>query len=260
MKIYLLVIIVFSLIMLSCSEGLLGDMLRITTDPVVEEPSVISFKTEGTNYISWSEDPGADEYILYKAEDSATPIYVIIYQGSSLSYTDTAITDGHRYLYTLSKVRGTAIFGPSDPVLGVGSMVIKDELEDNNTKGTATTLVWDLDANIYYYRSNDGAVIEDFDWYSITVPPRRKAIIVVTQSGLASGANSWMEYYLESNVIKTVVNNDFIPIENTSYEEKTFYFQISPDSSDPTEFIGNPAIGGGGLINYKISLNSIQSL
>ncbi len=260
MKIQTLVIITLTYITLSCSEGFLVDMMRVIADPVIEDPSVVSFETEGTIYISWVEDPGADEYILYKAEDALTPVYEIIYQGTQLSLTDTDVTGEHRYLYTLSKVRGTSIFGSSDPVLGVGSLVIKDELEDNNTKGTATKLVWDLDANLYYYRSNDGVEIEDLDWYSITVPPRRKAIIVVTQSGLASGANSWMEYYLESNVHRTVVNNDFIPIENTSYDEKTFYFQISPDSSDPTEFIGNPAIGGGGLINYKISLNSIQSL
>jgi len=139
-------------------------------------------------------------------------------------------------------------------------MVIKDELEANDTKGTATKLVWDLDSNLYYYRSNDGVEIIDYDWYSITVPPRRRAMIVITQSGLATGSDSWMECYLEGHVIAIVVNNNSIAIENTSYNEKTFYFQISPDSSDPTEFIGNPAVGGGGFINYKISLNSIQSL
>ena len=82
-------------------------------------------------------------------------------------------------------------------------------------------------------------------------------MIVVTQDGLGSGADSWMEYYLEGHVTETIINSNAIPVENYSYDEKTFYFLISPKSS---EFIGEPTLGGGGLINYRVSLNSIQSL
>lgn len=257
MKIQTLVIIALSFIMLSCSEGLLGDMLRVITDPVVERPTVVSFEKEETIEISWNADPGADEYILCKAEDAVLPVYEILYQGTDLSLTDTNITGEHRYLYTLSKIRGTRLFGPSFPVLGIASCVIQDGLENNNTKETAVRLVWDLDANLFYYRSNNGDEIEDHDWYSITVPPRRKAMIVVTQNGLGSGADSWMKFYLEGYVPETIVNSNAISIENYSYEVETFYFLISPNSS---EFIGDPALGGGGLINYRVSLNSIQSL
>ena len=257
MKIKTLVILVLPLLVLSCSEGLLGDMLRVNTDPFVEGPSVVSFEKERTISVSWKADPGADEYILYKAEDTIIPFYKIIFQGTDLSLIDTDITGEHRYLYTLSKIRGTRLFGPSSPVLGVASSVIQDGLEDNNTKEKAARLVWDLDANLYYYRSNNGDEIEDHDWYSITVPPRRKAMIVVTQNGLGSGADSWMKYYLEGHVPETIVNSNAIPIENYSYELDTFHFLISPNSS---EFIGDPSLGGGGLINYRVSLNSIQSL
>ena len=257
MKIQSLVIVALSLVMLSCSEGLLSDMLRVNTDPVVELPSVVSFEKEETIEISWNADSGADEYILFRAEDALLPVYEIIYQGTGLSLTDTDITGEHRYLYTLGKVRGTLLFGPSDPILGVGSNVIQDNLEENNVKEMAAKLVWDLDANLYFYRSNNGEEIEDYDWYFVTVPPRRKAMIIVTQSGIGSGADSWMEYYLEGHVTETIVNSNAIPIENYSYEEKTFYFLISPNSS---EFIGDPTLGGGGLINYRVSLNSIQSL
>ncbi len=245
------------LLLFSCTEGLLIDMERISSDPVVEVPRVVSFVEELTLEIAWDSDPGADKYILYKAEDALVPVYEILYQGTELSVTDTDITGEHRYLYALGKVRGTVLFGPSDPVLGIGSSVIRDSLEGNNTKDKATSLVWDLDANIYYYRSNDGEVIEDYDWYSISVPPRRKAMIIVTQNGLGSGSDSWMNYYLEGHVTETIVNSNAISVENYSYEEKPFYFLISPNSS---EFIGNPALGGGGLINYRISLNSIESL
>ena len=177
MKIPSLVIIVLALPVLSCSEGLLGDMLRVRTDPVVEGPSVVSFGKEQTIEITWKADPGADEYILYKAEDALLPVYEILYQGTDLSLIDTDITAEHRYLYTLGKVRGTVLFGPSDPVMGVGSNVIQDDLEGNNVKEKAAKLVWDLNANLFYYRSNNGEKLEDLDWYSITVPPRRKAMI-----------------------------------------------------------------------------------
>jgi len=192
--------------------GLLGDILRVNTDPVVEVPSVTSFEKEETIEITWNADPGADEYILYRAEDAVIPVYKILYQGTSLSLTDTDVTGEHRYLYTLGKVRGTVLFGPSDPTLGVGSNVIQDNLEGNNIKEKATILVWDLDSNLYYYRSNDGEEIEDLDWYSIYVPPRRKAMIIVTQDGLGSGADSWMNYYLEGHVPETIVNSNAIRV------------------------------------------------
>lgn len=257
MKIRPLIIVVFLLFTLSCSESLLNDMLRANRDPVVELPSVVSFEKEEIIEIRWNADPGAEEYILYRAEDTLTPVYEIVCQGTSLSLTDTDVTDEHRYLYTLGKVRGTELFGPSDPVLGVGSSVIQDNLERNNVKEAAAELVWDLDANLYYYRSNNGEEIEDYDWYFVTVPPRRKAMIIVTQSGMGSGADSWMEYYLEGHVTETIINSNAVSIENYSYDEKNFYFLISPNSS---EFIGDPTLGGGGLINYRVSLNSIQSL
>jgi hypothetical protein len=257
MKKQFLVITILLLFILACSEGLLSNMLRVNTEPVVVVPSVVSFEKEETIEITWNSDPGTDEYILYRAEDALVPVYELLYQGKNLSLSDTDVVGEHRYLYTLGKVRGTVLFGPSIPVLGVGSYVIQDKLEENNVKEKAVILEWDLDANLYYYRSNSGEEIEDFDWYSITVPPRRKAMIVITQSGLGSGTDSWMNYYLEGHVMETIINSNAIPVENYSYETKTFKFLISPKSS---EFIGDPTLGGGGLINYKVSLNSIQSL
>ncbi len=250
-------VVVFLLLFSSCTGGLLADMERISSDPVVAVPGVVSFVDELTIEISWDSDPGADRYVLYKAEDAVSPVYEIFYQGSDLCVTDTDVTGEHRYLYTLGKLRGRELFGPSDPVMGVGSSVIRDSLEENDTKDSATALVWDLDANLYYYRSNDGEVSQDYDWYSISVPPRRRAMIIVTQDGLGSGADSWMNYYLEGHSTETIVNSNAISIGNYSYAEETFYFLISPNSS---EFIANPSLGGGSLINYRISLNSIESL
>ncbi|MCK5197333.1 MAG: hypothetical protein KAR21_03225, partial [Spirochaetales bacterium] len=198
----------------------------------------------------------ADEYILYRAVDTAVPAYEIIYQGDDLSVIDTDVAGQSRYLYTLGKVRGTKLFGPSDTVLGVGSMVIEDSLEDNDTKETATGLIWDLDANLYYYLSYNGTELEDYDWYNVTVPPRRQANIVISQENLV-GLNTWMYLSLEGHIPEIIANSTGVPLKNYSYEEKTFYFMISPI---PAEFYADPPTAGGSLINYHIFVESITGI
>lgn len=256
MKIKYLVVAGLTVLIFSCSQSMLGDLLRVITDPVVENPSVVSFEKEETIEINWDEDSGTDEYILYKAVDAVLPVYEIIYQGTNLSVVDTDAVGGNRYLYTLGKIRGKKLFGPSDPILGVGSMVIEDELEDNDTKETATKLVWNLNANLYYYLSYSGAELEDYDWYYVTVPPRRQANIVVTQEGLV-GLNTWMNLSLEGHMPEIIANNVETPLKNYTYEEKTFYFLISPI---PAEFYADPPTAGGSLINYQIFLDSVTGL
>jgi len=256
MKILLLVIIILSLIMLSCSEGLLGDMLRVISDPVVVEPDVVSFEKEETIKITWDADPGADEYILYKAEDALFPDYKIIYQGSEVSVSDKDVGDENLYIYILGKVRGTKLFGPSDPVLGVGSTVLKDEHENNDKKENSTRLVWDLDANLYYYISHNLSEVKDYDWYNVTVPPNRQANIVLVQNDLV-GANTWMNFSLEYESPKPIKNNLAIPIQNKTLEEKIFSFLISPI---PEDFYGDPPASSGSLINYHIFVESITGI
>lgn len=256
MKIQFLIIFLFSLLLLSCSEGLLGDMLRVITDPVVVEPSVTSFEKEETIKITWNADPGADEYILYKAEDAFLPVYEIIYQGPELSVSDTDVNDENLYIYTLGKVRGTKLFGPSDPVLGVGSTVLKDEHETNDKKENSTRLVWDLDANLYYYISHNRSEVKDYDWYHVTVPPNRQANIVLVQNGLVIG-NTWMNFSLESQPPEPITNNQAIHIRNTTLEEKTYNFLISPI---PEDFYGDPPTSSGSLINYRIFVDSITGI
>lgn len=244
----------------SCSDGLLGDMERVLKDPVVSPPEVCSFENGNILTVAWAKDPGADEYLLYRTPDTPVPVYSLVYRGTELSYKDTDVQNeetGGRYLYTLTKARGTKLFGPSDPVLGVVSGVIPDSNEDNDTLEKATELVWDLQSNLYYYRSYSGEELIDHDWYSITVPPRRKAIVVITQNGLNGGESSWMSFALVENVPQTVVSGNSIAINNYAYSEKTFYFLVSPR---PAKFINDPAQGGGSFINYTVSLNQITGL
>jgi len=244
----------------SCSNGLLGDMERVLKDPVVSPPEVGSFENGNFLTVAWANDPGADEYLLYRTPDTPVPVYSLVYRGTELSYKDTGVQSeetGGRYLYTLTKARGTQLFGPSDPVLGVVSGVIPDSNEDNDTLEKATELVWDLQSNLYYYRSYSGEELIDHDWYSITIPPMRRAIVVITQNGLINNESSWMSFALVENVPQTVVSGDSIGIDNSSYSEKTFYFLVSPR---PAKFINDPSQGGGSFINYTVSLYQITQI
>lgn len=240
----------------SCSDSLLGDLGRVNTDPVVKEPSVVSFEKEGTIGIRWNKDPGADEYILFKAEDALSPVYQVLYRGKELTAVDTDTHSGKRYLYRLTKARGEKLFGPSDAALGVDSGVVQDALEPNNTKETASTLLYDLQSNLYYYRSYGGEELKDLDWYSVAIPPRRTGYIVVTQKDL-TGTDSWMMYALEGNVPEPVVSGQAVQIKNYSYVEKRFFFLISPRSD---YFINDPSLGGGNFISYTVSLSQISGL
>lgn len=251
MKGHVIVFMTFSLFMISCSDGPLGNMLRVDDDPFVSVPSIVSFEIEEQIKIGWNEDPGADEYVIYKTLDLEIPVYEILYKGRLLSIVDRGVIGGNRYLYTLGKIRGTQLFGPSNAVLGIGSMVKNDELEGNNTKEKASRLNLRFDANIYFYQSFEGAELKDVDWYYVIVPPRKQANVVVTydQSGGIS-----LYFYLEGHALQSITSGDSLSVTNNTDEERFFYFQISPNTST---FINDPAAGGGNLIDYNIFLHSI---
>lgn len=244
----------------SCGDGLLQEMGRALGDPVIAVPIASSFIREDHVEVSWDQDPNTDQYCLQRALDGAVPVYTEVYTGSGTSYTDANCTDQGRYLYRLVRTRGTRSFGPSDAVMGVASAVSRDTLEPNDSEGQVTTLTSTLAANLYFYTSvvqQNGAplVTEDVDWYAVTVPPHRQANIVVTQDNLQGGStNTWMYFYLKGSSRMQIVNNQAIVVTNYSDTAAvTFLFEISPI---PASF---PANGGGSLITYKVSLNSITS-
>ena len=179
------------------------------------------------------------------------------HRGTELAFTDEEAGSGVRYLYTLGKLRGRKRFGPSDAVLGVGSPVVEDGNEPNDTKESSTELVWDLQSNLYYYQSYTGQALTDYDWYSVTVPPRRIANIVIVQDGLNSGEDTYLKFSQEGHSSEEVVNNFSIPITNYTYEKAEYRFLISPN---PPDFISSPDQGDGEVVNYNISLDSITSL
>jgi hypothetical protein len=242
----------------ACGASLLQEMDRLAADPTVETPRVSSFIEELTCGIEWTADPAADAVLVERAADASTPVYEVIYSGPDTSYTDTDRTDQGRYLYRLRKVKGDRTFDASESVLGIGSATCRDSLEPNDAEDSATPLEYDRSANMYFYRSYSGAVIQDDDWYSVSIPPRRTAHIVITQDGLGGGAiNTYMYFYLKGSPRIPVINNQDIPINNTSYETITYLFKVYPN---PDEFISDPTLAGGTVIGYTVSLNSITQL
>jgi hypothetical protein len=244
----------------SCGDGLLGEMSRRLGDPALQAPLVSSFVTENRIEVSWSADANADRYVLQRAADNANPIYSVVYSGEGTSYDDLNCTDQGRYLYRLVATRGEMAFGPADAAMGVASSVCRDLLEPNDTESRATPLASTLAANLFYYSSvaqQNGAPLiqQDADWYSVSVPPHRQANIVVTQDGLSGGStNTWMYFYLKGSNPVQIVNNQAIAVANYSDTMTgTFLFKIYPI---PSSFAVN---GGGSLITYTVSLNSITS-
>ncbi len=251
-------LLVLPLLLCACSQGFLPMINRLAADPVIQEPRVSSFVDEFCCTVEWDRDPAADSYILERAADAFSPVYYTVYQGTDPSYTDTDCLDQTRYLYRLRKVKGDMTFDASEPVLGVGSATCRDDLEPNDSEETATPLDYDRAANMYWYSSYDETTIEDVDWYSVSVPPRKVATIIITQVDWPAGSiptSTYMYYYLKGNAPTPAVNNAPVTISNASYQAKTFYFSLYPNKN---LFTADPSQPGGNIISYTVALVMIS--
>ncbi|MBB6480910.1 hypothetical protein [Spirochaeta isovalerica] len=236
-----------------CSASLFEDMSRTIDDPEVQKPWVQSFTEELEIKISWEEDPGADEYVLYRADDNIGT-YEKIYQGTSLEFFDSDVSEQGRYLYTLVKMRGEEAFGPSLPVLGVASMTMEDEFESNDREENATPFLYDLSANVQYYADNTKQhILEDRDWYSVEVGPRRSFTFQVLYTGTGSQE---LEYYCQPETPQGLDSESEITIVNTTMESKIFNFCIYPYGAN----ILTGSSGGGKIIQYDLDFTAEQEL
>lgn len=237
-----------------CAPGLLDALSRTADDPEIAAPQAISLKTENRIDVSWDSDPGADEYVLERAADAAGPVYVEVYRGGGTSYADFTLEDQGLYLYRLTKTRGARSFGPSAPVLGVFSAVRGDEHEPNDTEAAATQLAYDRLSNLYFYRSRSGLTVQDEDWYSVLVPARRKALIVLTYD--AADDQTYLYFYEAGRTPKPVVNGQAVEIYNAEYAARNFLFKIYALGD---AFVADPTLSGGRLLDYSVSLYQIVS-
>ncbi len=244
----------------SCGEGPLDAMLRSAEDPVVVAPEAESFAAELTIGLSWPADDRADEYLLERASGSVpAPAYELAYRGRETSYRETACIDQGLYLYRLTKLRGSRVFGPSAAVLGIGSATRRDPWEPNDAEGLATDLGYQKAANLYYYRSYGGLELRDADWYSLRLPPRMVAYVVVEQTlpALSGTEATWMLFAAEGQVPTPVLNGTPIALPNYAYGERRLAFEILPHAAD---FIGSGGPQGGNLIDYSLRLVRIDAL
>jgi hypothetical protein len=244
----------------SCGEGPLEAMERSDADPEIVAPSVVSFAAERSIGLSWPEDPNADEYLVEEASGSeASPSYSVAYRGSRASFREDGCADQSLHLYRLVKLRGEREFGPSEPALGVGSVTCRDCWEPNDAESQATGLGYQKEANLYYYRSCGGLEVQDLDWYSIEVPPRMVAYLVVEQTmpKLSGSAPTWMLLAREGQVPVPIENGVLIALTNYAYESKALRFEIYPRAAD---FIGSGGPQGGSLIDYTVRLERIDGL
>lgn len=251
---------ILAIALASCGSGALDSMERSAGDPTIVAPSVLSFAAERSISLSWPADPCADEYLLESASGSAAiPAYSVAYRGTGTNYREEGCVDQSLHLYRLSKMRGDRQFGPSASVLGVGSATCKDAWEPNDTADRATDLGYEKDVNLYYYRSYGGLEVQDEDWYSLKVPPRMVAYVVVTQTNpqLSGTTTTWMRFATPGQVSTPVNNGVLIALTNYAYTERTIAFEIFPEAAD---FIGSGGAQGGSLIDYTLRLDRIDSI
>lgn len=242
----------------SCSGALLEDLSRVVDDPINVAPRAWSIQAESRIDLSWDEDLGADLYILQRAADEPTPSYATIYQGKATSYSDAGLPDQSRYLYRLVKRRGDRSFGPSAAAFGVSSSIVRDGNEPNDSIAEATELTYDRSSNIYFFRSFSGSVIQDIDWYSVSIPPQYKAYIVIKQQGLANDATSSLMFFQYGGAVPVrIVSGSAVIIENPSYSTGTYYFRVSPYGED---FIFDQSGAGGSIVTYSVSLFRIEKM
>lgn len=249
-------VVFFFLAFTGCNPGVYDALSRTLDDPVVVSPLVESFVESNAIFVKWGYDEGADEYILERAEDSIGDLaYKTVYSGTGLEYADRGLDEGKRYIYRLSKRRGKAMFGPSDEVLGVSSLICRDVYRNDTMDDAIKLESMDYIANIYYYRSYSGLELIDEDWYYIDIPPLRQASVVVNDSQVDVADTPTHFYYYEF----TRGNNAVIQLKefwiiNNELESRRYYFKIYPAK---TRFVAAGMPAGGTIIQYRISLSQI---
>lgn len=241
------------LLSFSCSDALFDGLSRTIDDPIVIPPTVDSFSVEGKIILSWPVDLGADEYILERSPDVTTESFVTVYRGRQTEFIDTTVSLGDRVVYRLTKTRGSRLFGPSIDALGVSSSVRRDSNEPNDTVQVATPMGTFVEANTYFYCSNGGEELSDWDWYSLSVPARTRASISVTMDLPAGSTQNYLNYYKTGSTAVAVTNGTAITIENAGYEQRTFTFALYPYDAS---YVG--ADGTGGMVmDYTVKLEQL---
>jgi hypothetical protein len=248
-------IILLIIILSSCSNDLFDVLNKNNIEPAISKPNVTSFKAENEIIVDWAGDSGADSYCLYRDLNPDGTFAAKIYQGNSLSYIDDQTIDGTRYYYKLSKMKGLKEFDKSDCVMGVGSAIVCDAYENDDTKDMAKEFVNTLDANIFYYKDASGNTLEDTDWYWVTIGPRQYMTIRITL--VSNLSNQEITFGLEGASPINIISNNTYEIRNNDYSTRQFRFVIAINRDN---FLGSSSPSGGRLGFYQIQFVQINNL
>jgi len=249
----------------SCKNaGLLPVLTRDSSDlETAAAPRVESFKKPLSISISWDADPRAESYLLeYRslgsgAAGSGSSGWQELYRGGLLGCELKGSADSTFYRFRITKLWEGRSFGPSASGLGMMSSVTGDVYEPNDSEDSAVDIGCAKEANIYYYRAADGSELADVDWYSIKVPPRMRAALLVNQlNNLDSSNIVWLSFQQKGSLSINFSNNQDLYISNFDYTEKTLYFRLFPR---PEYFIVGGGAGGS-VIRYTVTLHDIAAL
>ncbi len=256
-KLFFIITALSALLASSCSDNAFQEMLfRTTDDPFQDVPVTDSLSLEHTVYLSWREDEGCDTFFLMRSYDQPNLDFTCVYEGTATEYVDADLPYGDRYVYRLDKTRGTKYFEGKAYAFGYSSDGRKDDWEDNDIDERATVLDYDRSCNlpcVQYWTENMKEI--DCDWFCVEVPPRRTADINIKQDNLSDETNGSRTdlMMMIKGVTKgeAVKQNYSIPLKNSSYEAKKFYFKIYPVT---TELFSESKTA---IIEYTVSLNQI---
>jgi hypothetical protein len=171
-------------------------------------------------------------------------------------YTDYNVANATWYYYKLAKRRGEKVFTTNYYGCGVAGNSIEDSCENNDTKERATgfNTTIGIDASIYYYKDGAGNIIQDSDWYSVTVAAETK--MTIRFENYRNIDNEGILYKDEFGQPDPLNLNEEKTIINTEPNDKVFYFQILPAEG---AFFDENA-GGGKIGNYQITWVSTQPI
>lgn len=250
-KIIKLFILLSVALLMSCSDGLLSQMNIVEALPETKKPEVKIFVRENAMVLGWTDDPGADEYLLYRDNNLNGSFNNIVYQGANTKFTDNTVEDDTFYYYRLAKKKGYKEFEKSDFSYGVTNCTRNDCYEPNNRKEDAKPIDNVTYANIYFYKDNAGNQLVDRDWYYVNIPARKYLKIIIYIHGSAGMGSGEIRYTREAGEVVDIFDTiDTINIKNNDYIAKTVYFQISV----------NKAMMNNEVIVYTIDSSELQDL
>lgn len=215
-----------SLLLLGCDSTFFDIAARSSNEPQIEAPVVSSFDSLQGITITWSDDPLADSYILYKKQLPAGPL-LSIYSGTNVGFFDTSVTSRALYQYSLSKVRGTKEFLGKDLVTGAYDDVsLKDPNGNNDTRENAQVFgEYQISDTVVYFWDVGGIILEDRDWYYSDLPARRQMEIQLTYN------SAGFDLTIDTDSSAPISNGAKFFIKNGANGTKRVFFSVRANVS-----------------------------